>query len=65
MGAVENQGLGKLVPFSKRVRSAKRKPAPAQGKGQILLFTGVRYERDADAVPDKPRAAARPKRRRG
>ncbi len=55
-------GLGKLVTFQKSVRSAKAKPVT--GQGEVVLFTGVRYERDT-AAPDKPPATARPKRKRG
>jgi hypothetical protein len=59
--------LGKLVPFKKRARAGKaRKTPPTAGKGQVLLFTGVRYQRDDVTVPDTPPASApRPKRRRG
>lgn len=59
--------LGKLVPFKKRVRTGKaRKAGPVLGNGKVLLFTGVRYQRDDVSLPDKPPASApRPKRRRG
>jgi hypothetical protein len=55
-------GLGKLVPFQKPARPTKGKPV--HGQGEIVLFTGVRYERDTVA-PGKPPASARPKRKRG
>ena len=55
-------GLGKLVPFQKPARSAKARPV--SGKGEVVIFTGVRYEREVVA-PGKPPASARPKRKRG
>lgn len=60
--------LGKLVQLPKRGRSAK--PA-AQSLGahepaEVILFTGVRYERnDTPGLPNKPAGAASGKRRRG
>jgi hypothetical protein len=55
--------LGKLVPFHKPARPARAKPLA--GKGEVVIFTGVRYERDA-VTPGKPPArTARPKRKRG
>ena len=60
---VETQ-LGKLLQFEQRDRALNQPPAP--GGGQLLLFTGVRYQRElpvpATAKPTKP---ARPGRRRG
>jgi hypothetical protein len=49
----------------KRGRSAK--PAGEQAEtAEIVLFTGVRYERDgAPMLPTKPAGAASRKRRRG
>ena len=57
--------LGKLVQFERRRRDAKpRGPKPAEA--QIVIFTGVRYERKEPAEPDKPSdASARSKRKRG
>ena len=54
--------LGKLVPFQKPARPAKGKPVV--GQGEVVLFTGVRYERDT-VSPGEPPATARPKRKRG
>jgi hypothetical protein len=54
--------LGKLVPFQKPAKPAKGRPL--SGQGEVVLFTGVRYQRDA-VSPDKPPATARPKRKRG
>jgi hypothetical protein len=56
--------LGKLVPFQKRAGAAKASPLP-RGKAEILIFTGVRYERDAAGQPTKPSASPRNKRKRG
>jgi hypothetical protein len=56
-------GLGKLLKFEGRKRSAK---AGRQGSGdaQILIFTGVRYERGTPPPPTK-HSDARRKRKRG
>jgi hypothetical protein len=59
--------LGKLVQFDRRQRDLK----PRTGRSnpaEILIFTGVRYERAETKEPDKPTATsspARPKRKRG
>ena len=54
--------MGKLVQFDKRGRHPKARPLVV-GAAQIVLFTGVRYERDGTPVPGKP--LNRPKRKRG
>jgi hypothetical protein len=55
--------LGKLVQLPKRGRAPKSS-APPTGPAEVVLFTGVRYERN-DA-PTKPAGAASGgKRRRG
>ena len=56
--------LGKLVQFEKR-REAKA-PTPKSAPAEILIFTGVRYQRDTK-TPDKPNATTptRSKRKRG
>lgn len=56
--------MGKLVPFEKRLRPAKAKSADGSG-GQILIFTGVRYERSGAPMPSDGNTPARPKRKRG
>jgi len=56
--------LGKLVQFDKRGRHPKARPI-TRGNAQILIFTGVRYERDGTPVPGKPLRPARVKRKRG
>lgn len=57
--------LGKLVEFDRRrrdIRPRTSKQAPAE----ILIFTGVRYERGEAKEPDKPTSASsRTKRKRG
>jgi hypothetical protein len=55
--------LGKLVQFDKRVRRQRTLPAQA-GNAQVVLFTGVRYERDGTPVPSKPIGQAKAKRKR-
>lgn len=62
----EEKRLGKLVPFTKRGRNARARTQPAE-PGEVVLFTGVRYERSgAPMLPDKPAGAASGgKRRRG
>ena len=57
-----SRALGKLVQFEKRGRQPKVRPLTS-GVAQIVLFTGVRYERDGTPVPGKP--LNRPKRKRG
>ncbi|MBK8085942.1 MAG: hypothetical protein IPK28_20095 [Devosia sp.] len=59
--------MGKLVHFTKRGRSADGKGTAHEG-AEIVLFTGVRYERSGSApeLPTKPvGATSRAKRRRG
>ena len=59
--------MGKLVQFEGRDKSS----APArEGDGtapaQILIFTGVRYERQTEVTPTKPTATSSGgKRKRG
>jgi hypothetical protein len=62
---VAEAGVGKLVQFDKRGRHPKARPI-LFGNAQIVLFTGVRYERDGTPVPgNKPLGTTRPKRKRG
>jgi hypothetical protein len=57
--------LGKLVPFEKQAKPRDSKSDRA-GTAEILIFTGVRYERDAPTVPTKPTASSSgSKRKRG
>jgi hypothetical protein len=56
--------MGKLVPFEKR-RGDRASGKPARSEGaEILIFTGVRYERDT-TTPTKPTASSGTKRKRG
>jgi hypothetical protein len=55
--------LGKLVQFDTRGRNPDTRLA-ARGNAQILIFTGVRYERDGTPIPSKPLGSTRPKRKR-
>jgi hypothetical protein len=54
--------VGKLVSFEKRPIEKKR--PQVRGEAQIILFTGIRYER-AGSEPGKPPASAGSKRKRG
>jgi len=60
--------LGKIVQLPKRGRSAKSEAhePTAHAPAEVILFTGVRYERnDTPGLPTKPAGAAPGKRRRG
>jgi len=52
MGAVQTQPTCVIIPFPD---AASRVKPPAEGRteplGQLLLFTGVRYERRPDPSP--------------
>lgn len=56
--------VGKLVRFEKR-RVEQKSRAPKQGGAEIVMFTGVRYQRDTTTEPGKPSAPTGPKRKRG
>lgn len=43
--------MADVIPFAPRRRSASQGPAAVGPSGQILFFTGVRYERQVDPVP--------------
>ncbi|MDR4307484.1 hypothetical protein IHQ68_12735 [Chelatococcus sambhunathii] len=53
--------MGLVLAFETAPRPAARQPqkraAPAQS-ADILFFTGVRYQRDAQKTPDRPTPAA-------
>ena len=59
--------MGKLVQFEQREKgSAAPRTGAGLTEGQILIFTGVRYERDTGASPPKPPATSSgSKRKRG
>ena len=57
--------MGKLVQFDKRGRPIKHRPFQP-GDGQVVMFTGVRYERpDAPAAGNTTPPPAKPRRKRG
>jgi len=57
--------LGKLVQFqSRKTKRAEGRHDPAQS-AEILIFTGIRYEREEPAAPTKPTSSPRSKRTRG
>ncbi len=56
--------MGKLVSFEKRRRNTPRKPS-AGNLGQVVIFTGVRYERGSDGTPADGSTPLKPKRKRG
>lgn len=62
--AGQGAGVGKLVPFEKGRRPPRAKTADVAG-GQILIFTGVRYERGGPPLSTDGTTPARPKRKRG
>ncbi|HVV94662.1 MAG TPA: hypothetical protein VHD15_14720 [Hyphomicrobiales bacterium] len=45
--------MGTLLQFSPRRRSTGVQPPVAHGPADILLFTGVRYERAEAVVPPR------------
>jgi hypothetical protein len=55
--------LGKLVPFDKRRRPPRPK-ARGEAEGEVVIFTGVRYERGLPRLPSDGSTPARPKRKR-
>jgi hypothetical protein len=57
-------GMGKLVPFEKGRRLVRARLA-APPEGQVVIFTGVRYQRGVPVLPDDGRTPERPKRKRG
>jgi hypothetical protein len=56
--------LGKLVQFERKGKARADRPARST-EAEILIFTGVRYERDSGAKPTKPTASSGAKRKRG
>ena len=64
-GASElEDSLGKLVKFDQRTKAAN--PGSSMpGSAQILIFTGVRYERGTSQPPNTRLDPTRPKRKRG
>lgn len=56
--------LGKLLSLDRRRRTAPPKTPPA-GEGEVVIFTGIRYERRPDPGHAGDSPPARPKRKRG
>ena len=63
--------MGELVQLDAQRRQGKTKRTELPARGQIVIFTGVRYER-AETPPAAPRGQAaggptpaKPRRRRG
>lgn len=57
--------MGKLVQFDNRGRGSRVEKTDRTAKAEILIFTGVRYERQTDVAPTKPTASSGGKRKRG
>ena len=64
VGRYWEASLGKLVKFDSR-RNAVIGRAVKPGGAQILIFTGVRYERGTSQPPNTRLDPTRPKRKRG
>ena len=60
----ENE-LGKLVQFEGRGKGRSGTKSDRPAGAEILIFTGVRYERDSSTAPTKPTASSGTKRKRG
>ncbi|HEY4165736.1 MAG TPA: hypothetical protein VGM96_03140 [Reyranella sp.] len=56
--------MGKLVQFERRDKERSGAASARANGAQILIFTGVRYERDTSNLPTKPTASGT-KRKRG
>ena len=54
--------MGKLLQIDRQTRQMARRPA-VPGPGELLFFTGVRYERQ-ERPADQNRDSERPKRKR-
>ncbi|RXT52967.1 hypothetical protein B6S44_19710 [Bosea sp. Tri-44] len=52
--------MADVIPFAPRRRSASQSPAALGPSGQILFFTGVRYERQPEPAASKPPRRPRP-----
>ncbi len=66
MGEVRTQEMGVVIPFPNVASRGLRPIQPSNGpRGEILLFTGVRYERlEPNPGPSRPFATDRRGRRR-
>ena len=52
--------MADVIPFAPRRRFANLAPLAEGPFGQILFFTGVRYERQPEPVASKPPRRPRP-----
>ena len=57
--------LGKLVNLEGRRKGQAAGKPGSSGSAEILIFTGVRYERETTQTPTKPPASSGAKRKRG
>jgi hypothetical protein len=58
--------MGKLVQFDSRGKAGHPAKPDRPIEAEILIFTGVRYERQTSVdSPNKPTASSRGKRKRG
>ena len=58
--------MGKLVQFESRGKGGTPPREPPSAEAEILIFTGVRYEREPGTTPPKPTASSSGgKRKRG
>ena len=57
--------MGKLVQFEGWGRGTRVEKSDPAAKAEILIFTGVRYERQTGSAPTKPTASSGGKRKRG
>lgn len=65
LGYATETVVGKLVQFENRGRVVRADKVDPTAKAEILIFTGVRYERQSGATPTKPTASSGGKRKRG
>jgi hypothetical protein len=65
MGDVSSRSIGSVIPFpASDMRPARPPLPPEHPRGEILLFTGIRYERQAEPSPAPIDPGRRPPRRR-
>jgi hypothetical protein len=57
--------VGKLVQFERRGKGGTGARESRTTEAEILIFTGVRYERQSGTNPTKPTASSGGKRKRG
>gem|GEM_PF-7133649 len=56
-------GVGQVLEFSRGPGGEPASSAPKAGGAQILIFTGVRYEREPEPRPNLPATPAGSRRR--